>query len=469
MQTLPDHLHKKLELLRAYSQLPILESIAQLQYEVEALRPFSREVEDRIFQKFRLDWNFHSNAIEGNSLTYGETVSFLMHGLTAKGKPLKDHLDIRGHNDAITILWEMVQTDTVLREMDIRELHRVILVEPYTTQARTADGIAVQKRIQLGEYKTMPNHVLTATGAMHYYATPEETPARMRDLMDVYQIAQHDERVHPLVLAAWLHHEFVNIHPFDDGNGRMARLLMNLVLMKKHYPPIVIQQAKNERNAYYDALSQADVGDLHPFIEYLAERLQHSLDIQLRGARGESLEEPDDVDKELALFKQEFAGIKYDTPETRQECIDKSIAPFFKALELKLNSFQELFKGVHRWIWLDKTYQKAYKDVPHFNPIPSINTQQFVFFASSFKYGLVANSLGVFTALRFANMDYTIDFWIGINPTFVKNNPQTSRIKTVLFKFSYNHQLTTEEINNAVHKVGKAFLEAIKKLRDQHS
>lgn len=469
MQTLPDHLHKKLELLRAYSQLPILESIAQLQHEVEALRPFSREVEDRIFQKFRLDWNFHSNAIEGNSLTYGETVSFLMHGLTAKGKPLKDHLDIRGHNDAITILWEMVQTDTVLREMDIRELHRVILVEPYTTQAQTADGIAVQKRIQLGEYKTMPNHVLTATGATHYYATPEETPARMRDLMDVYQVAQHDERVHPLVLAAWLHHEFVDIHPFDDGNGRMARLLMNLVLMKKHYPPIVIQQAKNERNAYYDALSQADAGDLHPFIEYLAERLQHSLDIQLRGAHGESLEEPDDVDKELALFKQELAGIKYDTPETRQECIDKSIVPFFKALELKLDSFQELFRTTSRLTWREFGKIKEYGVVPDFNPVIDEQFQQFVFLAKRFKYIESQVSFGILTELYFGNMGYVLDFVIKENPSLLREKHSMYNGTTILFNFPYNRQTTTEEINNAVNKVGKAFLEAIKTLRDQHS
>ena len=462
MQTLPDHLYKKLELLRAYSQLPILESIAQLQHEVEALRPFSREVENRIFQKFRLDWNFHSNAIEGNSLTYGETVSFLMHGLTAKGKPLKDHLDIRGHNDAITILWEMVQTDTVLRETDIRDLHRVILVEPYTTQAQTADGIAVQKRIQLGEYKTMPNHVLTATGATHYYATPEETPARMCDLMSVYQVAQHYERVHPLVLAAWLHHEFVNIHPFDDGNGRMARLLMNLVLMKKHYPPIVIQQAKNERNAYYDALSQADAGDLHPFIEYLAERLQHSLDIQLRGARGESLEEPDDLDKELALFKQELAGIKYDTPETRQECIEKSIVPFFKALELKLYSFQEFFKTIE---YDERTITKGLKIFP----IADERLQAFLIFANQFKYVNKPFSLFIKVDLLFENMFASI--CVTIDKQYI---PSTQEIKLsnfpqILVNFPYNRQTTTEEINNAVNKVGKAFLEAIKKLRDQHS
>ena len=252
-------------------------------------------------QKFRLDWNYHSNAIEGNSLTYGETIAFLMEGLTAKGKPFKDHLDIKGHNEGIDYLIHLIKNREQLSEKIIRELHEMILVEPYSNPAKTHDGQRVEKRVTLGAYKSRPNSVETPTGEMHYYATPEETPAKMTDLMDWLREQQEKNDLHPLVLAAIFHYRFVAIHPFDDGNGRMSRLLMNLLLMQYGYPPVVIKQ--QDRHAYYYALRQADAGELNTFIEYIGENLLHSLDIQLKGARGESLEEPDDLDMEISLLK----------------------------------------------------------------------------------------------------------------------------------------------------------------------
>jgi len=107
----------------------LLQRIDQRKTEVAALRPLTPEQEGRIMQKFRLDWNYHSNAIEGNSLTYGETIAFLMEGLTAKGKPFKDHLDIKGHNEGIDYLMHFIQNRDQLSEKVIRELHAMILVE----------------------------------------------------------------------------------------------------------------------------------------------------------------------------------------------------------------------------------------------------------------------------------------------------------------------------------------------------
>lgn len=284
----------------------ILQQIDQRKSAVDSMRPFTAEQEGRIMQKFRLDWNYHSNAIEGNSLTYGETIAFLMEGLTAKGKPFKDHLDIKGHNEGIDYLMHLIKSRDQLSEKIIRELHEMILVEPYANPARTPDGQKIEKQVALGKYKSQPNHVRTPTGEIHYYATPEETPAKMSDLVAWLRDHQTRNDLHPLVLAATFHHRFVSIHPFDDGNGRMSRLLMNLLLMQYGYPPVVIRQ--QDRKAYYFALRKADAGELSAFIEYIGENLLHSLDIQLKGARGESLEEPDDLDKEIALLKKGLAG-----------------------------------------------------------------------------------------------------------------------------------------------------------------
>lgn len=286
-------------------------------------------------QKFRLDWNYHSNAIEGNSLTYGETIAFLMEGLTAKGKPFKDHLDIRGHNEAIDFLMDLVKNHQHLSEKTIRELHEMILVEPYTTPAKTSGGQRVEKKVTLGAYKSMPNHVQTPTGEIHYYATPEETPAKMSDLMAWLREQQENEDLHPLMVAAVFHYRFVAIHPFDDGNGRMSRLLMNLLLMQHGYPPVVIKQ--QDRQAYYYALRQADAGDLEAFIRFVGENLVHSLEIYLRGARGESIEEGDDLKKQVELLKKMAEGKK----EAKQRKQSEDIEDLVKWLEVNLPPIRE--------------------------------------------------------------------------------------------------------------------------------
>src|ERR1700744_3591219 len=124
-----------------FSKTDIINEVDALKKKVDALRPLPPDVEGKVFQKLRLDWNYNSNAIEGNKLNYGETVAFLMEGITAKGKPLKDHLEIRGHNEAINFLLSIVKDTRPLSEADIRRLHKMILVEPYDVKAQTADGL----------------------------------------------------------------------------------------------------------------------------------------------------------------------------------------------------------------------------------------------------------------------------------------------------------------------------------------
>src|SRR5215213_10725742 len=108
-----------------------LEKAEQLKAELDSLRPLDSEAEARIMQKFRLDWNYHSNNLEGNSLTFGETRALILFGITAQGKPLKDHFEIQGHNEAIKWVEEVVQKNMPITEKFIRELHVMILKEPY--------------------------------------------------------------------------------------------------------------------------------------------------------------------------------------------------------------------------------------------------------------------------------------------------------------------------------------------------
>ncbi|MBU6339092.1 MAG: Fic family protein [Rickettsiales bacterium] len=280
----------------------------ELKKQLDNLRPISPALELKIHQKFRLDWNFHSNSIEGNSLSFGETRMLLLHGITASGKPLKDHFEITGHNQAIKLVEEVVKSDKAITENFIRELHALILKESYEIDAITPEGTPTKKLIKVGEYKTSPNHVLTKTGEIFYFAEPFETPAKMMDLITWYKKESESEEVNPIILAAEFHYKFILIHPFDDGNGRIARILMNFILMKFGFPPVIIKTQDKEN--YITSLRQADGGLIENFIEYVAKNLVHCLEIMIKGARGENIEESDDLDKKLELLKFNFKNSK---------------------------------------------------------------------------------------------------------------------------------------------------------------
>lgn len=346
---------------KIYNQLPVLAEIQKLQEAMDALRPLTRDQEYKIMQKFRLDWNYHSNSIEGNTLNYGETVAFLMHGLTAKGKPLKDHLDLRGHNEGIKFLYDLIKAGGAIREKDIRDLHKIILVEPYQTKTTDHEGNQSFKTINIGQYKTTPNYVITKTGEEHHYATPEETPILMGELMKFYEKALEDDAVHPVLLAAYFHFAFVAIHPFDDGNGRLARLLMNLILLKAGYPPVVIQSSKEDRVKYYGALSEADAGSMQSFFELIADGMVRSLEIQLKGARGESMDEPSDFDKKLVLLKMELEekNVKVQKDEEVLKSLYLNIfRPLIEKTDILMDKISDLFfESFYEW-----SYQNSVSD-----------------------------------------------------------------------------------------------------------
>lgn len=288
--------------------MPSFAALDRLKADLDILRPLDPEQEARVLQKFRLDWNYHSNAIEGNALTLGETRSLLLHGITAQNKPLRDHLDIRGHNEAVLALEDIVRQERPLTEQFIREMHQVLLGEPYDMPSQTPEGLPTRKHIVPGQYKSLPNGVFTATGEMLYFARPDETPVLMTDLVAWYRAEEEAGALHPVALAAAFHYRFVRIHPFDDGNGRMARLLMNLILMRRGYPITVIHN--EDRNNYLAGLEAANAGDLEPFTQFIAESVVASLQLMLRAARGESIEEPSDLDKKLALLKVEVSNLE---------------------------------------------------------------------------------------------------------------------------------------------------------------
>jgi Fic family protein len=440
------------------SKSHFLEEINILKQKIDVFRPFPEEVWQRIFQKLRLEWNYHSNAIEGNSLTYGETIALLMHGVTAKGKPLKDHLDIKGHNEAIYFLAGLVKEERDLNEADIRALHELILKESYEVSAQTLDGKPTKKRISIGKYKTLPNHVITKTGETHYYANPEEVPMLMQDLLKWYQLARQSQ-IHPLVLASIFHHQFTAIHPFDDGNRRLARILMNFILMRHQYPPIVVK--KELRDAYYGALSQADAGIFEPLIEYMSEPLLKSLDIQLRALNGEDISELADLDKEIALFKMEMGKdiiAKERNKDIIHSILKNSIISILKDLNKRLFELNDLFFDTNHIVYVDiknNHLQMTMNDdfYKKILTIENIATIQISYQYYNFKKIQIPFSLQIEVFISFEQFHYEISY-----------NNNIFKIKKL-----YNENINNQEINEIIKEILQFVMLKIKDLSNSQS
>lgn len=222
-----------------------------------------------IAQKLKIDWTYNSNSIEGSTLTLGETLFFLKEGLTVEGKPFKDFLDAKNHAEAIDYLYEIISNNREISESVIKEINALLLSGVTYTIAQNSQGDQVKKKLTAGEYKKQPNHVLQADGGIHRYVDPLAVKDQMEEL--VSWINDSMNKINPLYIASVGHYNLVRIHPFDDGNGRGARIFMNLILIKSGFFPAVIRTEK--KRFYLEALSEADKGDLMPFVRFITSEL----------------------------------------------------------------------------------------------------------------------------------------------------------------------------------------------------
>jgi Fic family protein len=310
--------------------LPLIKKIDTLRAELDSFKPLKQEDNERLWRKFRLEWNFNSNHIEGNTLTYGQTELLLIFDKTTGDHEMREYEEMKAHDVAIKIIQEYARDSTrALTEADVRELNKIILVRPYWGNAQTPDGQPTRKEIMPGEYKKQPNSVRLQNGEMFHYASPEETPAKMAELMEWYRKAESEKKLHPLQLAAKIHYDFVRIHPFDDSNGRTSRLLMNYVLLRHGFPPVIIKSA--DKKNYLTALNKADTGDFESFVEYVSKELIWSLAVSLSAAKGESIEEKDDLYKEIDVWSKELIKAKKEhvkSVKLVKELFDNSLNDF---------------------------------------------------------------------------------------------------------------------------------------------
>ena len=225
-------------------------SLDALKARLDAHRPLPPDVVSQIREDMRVRFTYHSNAIEGNTLTMSETKAVLEDGITIGGKSLKEHLEAVGHSHAIDYMEALVQKDEALTERTLKEIHNLIL--------RNIDGA------NAGTYRRM--NVLIS-GAGHIPPPAERVLEKMEAFFRWYGAARG--ALHPVEFAARVHADFVNIHPFKDGNGRTARLIMNFELMRAGFPTVIIPV--ESRPAYYQNLDViATQGNYSPFIIQIA-------------------------------------------------------------------------------------------------------------------------------------------------------------------------------------------------------
>ena len=248
----------------------------------QKLQPLSEEDRTRLRRRFTVDFNYNSNHLEGNTLTYGQTEILLLFGKVIGEAELKDVQDMTASNVALKMMEEESGVkDIPLTQNFIRTLHRTLLREDYTVYRSLPGGVQTSYTVHAGQYKTRPNSVITRYGDRFEYASPEETPALMANLVDWYNQAEQEGVLSPAELAIVFHYRYIRIHPFEDGNGRIARMMVNYILARHGYPMIVVRS--RSKKEYLEALHRADlkVGsapadganaslkDIRPFHKYM--------------------------------------------------------------------------------------------------------------------------------------------------------------------------------------------------------
>lgn len=294
-----------------------------------------------------LEFNYNSNHIEGNTLTYGQTELLLLFGKVADVAQMKDLEEMKAHNVGLKMtIEEAANTECQLSETFIRQLHHTLLRDDYEVFREGPSGVVTSYTVHAGQYKTRPNSVITATGERFEYASPAETPALMHDLIEWYKEEENKKALSPIQLAALFHYRYIRIHPFEDGNGRIARLLANYILFRHNYPMIVIKTRNKQQ--YLNALNRCDVSvglipsvgasatieQIQPFVEYMENCLKLALKTCIKAAKGESIEEDDDFDKELAIIERQIQQKEDEKKkETTQYNIQKSPERIWDVLE----------------------------------------------------------------------------------------------------------------------------------------
>ena len=238
----------------------LLARLEQKKAQLDALRPLPAAAVRRLNEQLTVQWIYNSNAIEGSTLTLKETQLILETGLTIGGKSLREHFEVINHKEAIEYVEALATGEAPITPFHVRQIHKLVLTRIDDEEA--------------GQYRNLPVRI---TGTVHQPPGSWEVPRLMDEWGD--WLNGPALALHSIERAALAHYRLVAIHPFIDGNGRTARLVMNLLLMREGHPPTIIMRVN--RRQYYRVLAQADEGNEVPLVNFVGRAVERSLTLYL--------------------------------------------------------------------------------------------------------------------------------------------------------------------------------------------
>ncbi|MDR7210427.1 Fic family protein [Flavobacterium piscis] len=445
-------------------------TIDSIKSQVAAFGELTIEQKKKINYKFRLEWNYNSNSMEGNTLTIEETRSVMVGNVTVNDKPLKDIFEMQGHDKVITEILKIGKGELRLSEKRIKEIHSGIMHE---------ENPEFQNKI--GQWKEQANEIINSKGEKYLFVTPEEVPNRIHKLLDKTNASidaikgNKKNAPHPIDVAMEFHLEYLEIHPFYDGNGRTARILTNLILISLGYNPFWINE--KDRAIYYNYISdiQGYGGSKELFFEYCAGLIQRSEQLVLNAIQDIDIEEEDDLQKEISIWKKQlakkdevFLRSNYAIAEIYQRTLKKLFTAFLKQISsfddlftrkqitnqinskllnsIQLEYFDELFVDIINRSKLSKEELNELE----LKPIEAINSIELKVYYSGFKN----DGLNTFSTYSYIH--------IGFNEYNYIINDHGKNDDNNFTKKLYSELLTDEEIKTIVKKIISKEFEAIK-------
>ncbi|RZM29594.1 MAG: Fic family protein [Pedobacter sp.] len=248
----------------------LLKTIKALQRQILKIQPNQVPWDAEYMESVKIDFTFASNNLEGNKITHGQTVQILKDFINPKDTSISDYLDVLNHKKVLDLVFENFESEQIT-ENNIKRLHKELM----KNSAQWADDVYYDP----GNYKIFENRTYRSSGKEHLYADPGKVHMEMKLLIEETNKAliqnSLDFQFHPLTIASRFHFILLNqIHPFGDGNGRIARIFMNLILLKKGYPPIFVKEV--DRREYLECFlkEESNPGSM---LEFMSLRMIESL------------------------------------------------------------------------------------------------------------------------------------------------------------------------------------------------
>lgn len=344
--------------------------IDSLREKVAAYGKLTTEQLKKINYKFRLEWNYTSNSMEGNTLTIDETRSVMVGNIDVHQKPYKHVAEMKGHDEVISEILRVGKGEIRLSESRIKQIHTSIMYE---------ESDEMKERV--GDWKKQNNHIINRKGEKFDFADWETIPDKIHDLLNrtnaaidaLYQGKKKNIK-HPVDIALDFHLEYLTIHPFYDGNGRTARILTNLILISFGYPPFWITE--KEKDVYYAYLTdiQGYGGDRKLLDAFMAGLILRSEQLVVNVIEGVDIEEEDDLYKEIALWKSQIVKNEDIIPysvETITQLYYNSFRNLFEEVIDKTSKFDDLFdtKYITNNADVDKNISVTVNHLEHFDEV----------------------------------------------------------------------------------------------------